>query len=245
MPPTPDSEQLRIFAFTAGSSFTAQQPLTNVVRASVQALAAAAAGIQTLHVSAYDEALGVPTEAAATLALRTQQVMAYETGVADVADPLGGSYEIEARTDVLERRILDVLEDVAQRGGALRCIESGYQQGELTEAAWRHAQAVESGARTVVGVNKFANEGMAGGLDVFTVDPATEAGQVAAVQAVRQRRDSVAATRAIADLEEAAKGGDNVVPTCIDAVGVSATIGEVVGALRRVHGGWTPQTTGL
>jgi methylmalonyl-CoA mutase N-terminal domain/subunit len=241
----PRSEQLRIFAFTAGSSFTAQQPLTNVVRASVQALAAAAAGVQTLHVSAYDEALGVPTEAAATLALRTQQVMAYETGVAEVADPLGGSYEIEARTDALERRILDVLDDVARRGGTLQCIESGYQQRELAEAAWRHAQAVESGARTVVGLNKFANEGMASGLEVFTVDPATEAGQVAAVQSVRERRDSAAAARAIADLEEAAAGGDNVVPACIDAVAASATIGEVVGALRRVHGGWTPRTTGL
>jgi methylmalonyl-CoA mutase N-terminal domain/subunit len=240
-PRDPRSEQLRIFAFTAGSSFIAQQPLTNVVRAAVQSLAAAAAGVQTLHVSAYDEALGVPSEAAATLALRTQQIVAYETGVAEVVDPLGGSYEIEARTDSLERRILEVLDGVSRRGGALRCIESGYLQGELAESAWRHTRAVESGSRTVVGVNRFAGPPDAtSGLEVFTVNPDAEAAQVAAVRAVRKGRDPEAVATAVSDVEDAARAGDNVVPACVAAVTVSATVGEVVGALRRVHGSWRP-----
>ncbi|HEY3008046.1 MAG TPA: methylmalonyl-CoA mutase family protein [Micromonosporaceae bacterium] len=236
----PRSEQLRIFAFTAGSSFTAQQPLNNVVRASIETLAAALAGVQTLHVSAYDEALGVPTEAAARLALRTQQVVAYETDVLSTADPLGGAYEIESRTDATERRIRDVLASVERRGGALACIESGWYAGELAEAAWRRTQAVESGERVVVGVNRFPAPTDA--LDVFEVDAAVEASQASAVRARRASRDAGAVDRALAAVDEAARGGDNVVPACVEAVSAEGTIGEVIATLRRVFGVARPST---
>jgi methylmalonyl-CoA mutase N-terminal domain/subunit len=234
----PRSTQLRIFAFTAGSSFTAQQPLNNVVRAGIEALAAALGNVQTLHVSAYDEALGVPTEAAATLALRTQQIVAFETGVTSTVDPLGGAYEIEARTDAVERHIRDAMDDVARRGGALACIESGYLQRELADAAYRHLQRVERGERTVVGVNRYPAPSEP--LEVFTVDPGMEAERIAAVRALRERRAAAATKRALADLTEAARGGDNVVPVCVRAVVAHATVGEVIGALREVYGSWRP-----
>lgn len=234
----PRSSQLRIFAFTAGSSFTAQQPLNNVVRASVETLAAALAGVQTLHVSAYDEALGVPTETAATLALRTQQIVAFETGAADVVDPLGGAYEVEARTDAAERRIRDTLADIERRGGALACIESGYFARELADSAYRRTRAVESGERVLVGVNRYQSESAP--LEVFTVDPGQEAGQAEAVRSLRARREAAAVDRALADLTDAARGGDNVLPACVAAVRAYATVGEVVATLRRIFGAWHP-----
>jgi methylmalonyl-CoA mutase N-terminal domain/subunit len=234
----PRAEQLRIFAFTAGSSFTAQQPLNNVVRAAVEALAAACAGVQTLHVSAYDEALGVPTGGAATLALRTQQIVAFETGVAAVVDPLGGSYELEARTEAAAARITDVLGEIERRGGALACIEAGYQQGELADAAYRQAQQVERGERVVVGLNRFPAE--TGPLEVFRVDPGLEADRIAAVRRVRGNRDDGAVGRALAEVVEVARAGDNVVESCVHAVSAEATLGEVVAALRQVFGSWRP-----
>jgi methylmalonyl-CoA mutase, N-terminal domain len=237
----PRAEQLRIFAFTAGSSFTAAQPLNNVVRASVETLAAALSGVQTLHVSAYDEALGVPTEAAATLALRTQQVVAYETGVLATADPLGGSYEIEARTDVTERRILDVMADIERRGGSLACIESGYFRRQLGDAAYRQMRDVESGARTVVGVNRFVASAHQS-LEVFTVDPELEAERIADLAAVRVKRDPQQLEAALAGLTDAARSDDNVLPAVTEALTTHATIGEVVGALRSVFGSWRPDT---
>jgi methylmalonyl-CoA mutase, N-terminal domain len=237
----PKAEQLRIFAFTAGSSFTAAQPLNNIVRASVETLAAALSGVQTLHVSAYDEALGVPTEAAATLALRTQQIAAFETGVLSVADPLGGSYEIESRTDMAEKRILDVLADIERRGGALACIESGYLRRQLGDSAWRQQRAVESGDRVVVGVNRFATEAHQS-LEVFGIDPEMEAERVADVRGARAARDAAAVDAALADLADAASGGDNVVPNCVTAVDAGATIGEIVTSLRGVLDGWRPDT---
>ncbi|WP_166351824.1 acyl-CoA mutase large subunit family protein [Phytoactinopolyspora limicola] len=237
----PRSMQLRIFAFTAGSTFTAQQPMNNVVRASVEATVAALAGVQTLHVSAYDEALGVPTEAAATLALRTQQVVAYETGLTDTVDPLAGSYAVEALTDDLERRMWDTLTDVERRGGALRCIESGVFADQLSESAYRYAQEVDRGERVVVGVNRFPAP--ADPLEVFTPDPATEAAQVTAVRDVRSRRDSVAWHAAMRRLRETAATGDNIVPACVEAVSAYATIGEICAVLKDVHGSWVPTTT--
>ncbi len=234
----PRSHQLRIFAFTAGSSLTAQQPLNNVARTTIEALIAALGGVQTLHVSGYDEALGVPTEAAATLALRTQQIVAFETGLTEVADPLGGAPEVEARTDAAERAIHDVMADIERRGGALACIESGYLQRELAEAAHRHAVAVDSGEKVVVGVNRYPAPTEP--LEVFTVDPALEAGQASAVAAVRARRDSAAVAKALHAVEDAARSGDNIVPACVEAVTAYATLGEVVNRLRNVHGRWLP-----
>jgi methylmalonyl-CoA mutase N-terminal domain/subunit len=237
----PRSEQLRIFAFTAGSTLTAQQPMNNVVRATVEAMAAGLAGVQTMHVSAYDEALGVPTEPAATLALRTQQVVAFETGITETLDPFAGSYAVESLTDDLERRILDALDDIGRRGGALACIESGWFARELADGAYRLAQEVETGERVVVGVNRWPSRTEP--LEVFTVDPAIEAEQAAAVRAVRARRDAGAVQAALADLSDAAAGGDNVMPACIAAVKAYATVGEIVDRLRGVHGSWTPTAT--
>jgi methylmalonyl-CoA mutase N-terminal domain/subunit len=236
----PRSQQLRIFAFTAGSTFTAQQPLNNVARATVEAMAAALAGVQTMHVSAYDEALGVPTEQAATLALRTQQVVAFETGVAETLDPLAGSYAVEALTDDLERRIWAALDDVEERGGALACIANGFFAEQLSEAAFALAREVESGERVVVGVNRYpaASEP----LDVFRVEPATEAGQVAAVRRLREQRDGTRVSAALGALGDAARAGENVVPACVEAVSAYATVGEIVAVLREVHGDWRPAT---
>jgi methylmalonyl-CoA mutase N-terminal domain/subunit len=236
----PRSEQLRIFAFTAGSSLTAQQPMNNVARTAVEATIAALAGVQTLHVSAYDEALGVPTEAAATLALRTQQVVAFETGLTTTCDPLAGSYAVEALTDDLERRITDAMDDVERRGGSLACISSGWFSRQLSESAYRFQQEVETGERPLVGVNRFASP--APSLEVFTLDAEMEARQVKAVQEVRAHRDAARVGAALTALREAAGGGANIVPACVAAVHAYATVGEVVGVLRDVHGAWHPTT---
>ena len=235
------SMQLRIFAFTAGSTLTAQQPLNNVVRASLEATAAALAGVQTMHVSAYDEALGVPTEAAATLALRTQQVVALESGLTETLDPFGGSYAVEALTDELEAEIWRVLEEVEKRGGALACIESGWFGQELSDAAYRHLQEVESGERVVVGVNRFPTETEP--LEVFEVDPALERQQAESVARVRSGRDGTAVDAALADLRADAAAGRNVMPATVEAVRAYATIGEIVDVLREVHGRWQPTAT--
>jgi len=230
------SAKLKIFAFTAGSSLTAQQPMNNVVRTALEAFAAACAGVQTLHVCAFDEALGVPTAEAATLALRTQQIVAHETGIGSVADPLGGSYEVEARTADCRRRIGEVMADIAERGGAVACIEAGYQQRQLGEAAYRQARSVEDGDRVVVGVNRWQSEPQ--DLTVFRIDPAAEAGQVTSVRKVRVDRDASLVESALTRLERDATEGVNIVPACRDAVAAHATIGEIVSRLVKVHGRW-------
>jgi methylmalonyl-CoA mutase N-terminal domain/subunit len=170
--------------------------------------------------------------------LRTQQVVAFETGVTDAVDPLAGSYAVEALTDDLERRILDRLDDVARRGGSLACIESGWFATELGDAAYAYAQEVESGQRTVVGVNRFPAPSAP--LDVFGVDPGVEAGQVATLRSVRARRDGRAVESALGNVRDAAAAGENVVVPCVAAVRAYATIGEIVGRLREVHGAWAP-----
>ncbi len=237
-PNDPRSEQLRIFVFTAGSSLTAQQPLNNVVRTTVEATAAALAGVQTMHVCAFDEALGVPTEAAATLALRTQQIVAYETGLTETVDPFGGSYAVEALTAELESRIEALLADIESLGGALACIESGWFQNELGASAYRHARAIESGDRAVIGVNRFATPSEP--LVVFRVDPAGEQRQRESLQALRDRRSQPDVTRCLDLVERAARSGENVVPACVEAVKAYATVGEIVGRLRTVFGEWRP-----
>ena len=237
-PHDPRSEQLRIFVFTAGSSLTAQQPLNNIVRTTVEALAAAFAGVQTMHVCAYDEALGVPTETAATLALRTQQVLAFETGISETIDPLGGADAVEALTDSLESEIVALLTQVEARGGALSCIESGWFQEQLSESAYRHARAVETGEKTVVGVNRFVTTSEPLGL--FQVDPTAEQRQVAGLRSVRARRSAEQVAHTLDDLEGAARSGENILPACIEAVKAYATVGEIVARLKRVFGTWRP-----
>ena len=240
-PSDPRSEQLRIFVFTAGSSLTAQQPLNNIVRTTVEALAAALAGVQTMHVCAYDEAVGVPTESAATLALRAQQVIAYETGVTEFVDPLGGAAALEELTDELETEIIEVLAEIEDRGGALACIESGWFQQQLADAAYRQAREVETSERTVVGVNKFVAPTEP--IDVFRVDPAAEGRQVESLQEVRARRSSREVEAALAEVARSARAEENVIPACVDAVKAYATVGEIVGQLKEVFGAWRPTQT--
>lgn len=234
----PRSEQLRIFVFTAGSSLTAQQPLNNVVRTSIEALAAALGGVQTMHVCAYDEALGVPTETAATLALRTQQIVAFETGVTSMVDPLGGSEVVERLTDELEARIWGEMERIHDRGGALECIESGYFAESLSDSAYAHARAVDSGERTVVGVNTFVTDPVA--FDVFSIDPESERAQVQSLEEVRARRSDADVAAGLEAIRAAAEAGENVVPACVQAVRAYATVGEMAQVLREVYGTWRP-----
>lgn len=232
----PRSEQLRIFVFTAGSSLTAQQPLNNVARATVEAMAAALGGVQTMHVCAYDEAIGVPTEAAATLALRTQQIVAHETGLTATVDPLGGSYAVEALTIEMALAIQALLAEIEERGGALACIESGWFADEIASSAYRQAQAVESGEKAVIGVNRFATPSEP--IAVFGSDPAGEQSQRDSVREVRQRRSAPEVTRCLDLVEAAARAEKNIVPACVEAVKAYATVGEIVGRLRAVFGEW-------
>ena len=236
----PRSEQLRIFVFTAGSSLTAQQPLNNVVRTSIEAMAAALGGVQTMHVCAYDEALGVPTEMAATLALRTQQIVAFETGVTSMVDPLGGSYLLEQLTDDLETEIWAEMANIAERGGALSCIESGYFQTELGDSAYKYAKSIDTGEKTVIGVNTFVTEPVA--FEVFTLDPESERTQIASLQQVRATRDQDAVTAGLSAVRAAATAGANVVPACVQAVTAYATVGEIVDVLRDIYGPCQPST---
>jgi methylmalonyl-CoA mutase N-terminal domain/subunit len=234
----PASEKLRIFAFTAGSSLTAQQSMNNVVRTSIEMMAAALGGIQTMHVSAFDEALGVPTEEAATLALRTQQVVAFETGVLDSPDPLAGSFELERMTDELEREIWELLASIEKRGGALECVNNGYFVNEISENSYRLTMAIESGEKKVVGVNAFQSESAP--FKPFEINPKSESEQVASVKAVRAKRDNKAVTAALENLLAIAKSGENVVPATVEAIKVYATVGEIVNELRKVYGKWQP-----
>jgi len=237
----PDSRALRIFAFSAGSNLTAQQPLVNIARVTVNALAAVLGGVQTLHTSAYDETLGLPTEAAATLALRTQQVILEETGITHVVDPLGGSYAVEALTSEIERRVLAELNQIEELGGALACIESGWFKAQIGESAYRVQREIETGRRKVIGVNSYVVED-ASGPEPFEIDPAIEAAQVARLARLRKERDGSAVKKALERLEEAARSEASIVPPTIDAVRVYATVGEISETLRGVFGSYEPDT---
>ena len=226
---------LRFHAQTAGVTLTAQQPEVNSVRTAVQALAAVLGGAQSLHVNARDEALGLPTQESAALALRAQQVLAHESGVADTADPLGGSYFVEHLTDGIEARARAYIERIDALGGAVAAIEEGFQQGEIAEAAYRHFRAVESGERPIVGVNLYAEE-EAPPPPLTRLDPARAEGQTARVRQVRRERDEAQAQAALSRLVEAARGGENTMPPILECVEAYATLGEVSDALRSVFG---------
>ena len=236
----PESRALRIFAFSAGSNLTAQQPMVNVVRVSLNALAAVLGGVQTLHTSAYDEALGVPTEEAATLALRTQQVILEESGITKVVDPLGGSYVIEALTAEIERRVRVELDKIEELGGALRCIESGWFKEQIADSAYRIQTEIDSGVRKVVGVNCYVVEDGQKGPDPFQIDEAIEKEQVERLREVRARRDGRAVRESLSVLERAAREGTSIVPPTIAAVRAYATVGEISETLRDVFGSFEP-----
>jgi methylmalonyl-CoA mutase N-terminal domain/subunit len=230
------AQQLRFHVQTGGVTLTAQQPDNNVVRVALQALAAVLGGCQSLHTNGKDEALALPTEASATLALRTQQILASETGVASTADPLGGAWAVEAATDALEAEARAILERIEARGGALRAIEQGEIQREIQESAYRFQRQVESGERVVVGLNRFQDGGAAPPAELLRIDPALEQEQVARLKALRARRDPAAWQRALDALEAAARSPANLMPAIIDAVLAWATVGEIASRLRRVFG---------
>ena len=238
----PDSRALRIFAFSAGSNLTAQQPLVNIIRVSINALAAVLGGVQTLHTSAYDEALGVPTQEAATLALRTQQVILEESGVAKVVDPLGGSYAIEALTAEIQRRVKVELDKINELGGAMRCIESGWFKEQIAESAYRVQTEIDTGVRHVVGVNCFVVEDGEKGPNPFAIDEAIEPEQVRRLRELRARRDAGAVRQTLENLERAARDGSSIVPPTIDAVRAYATVGEISDTLARVFGTYQPDS---
>ena len=222
----PRSWQLRFHAQTAGVSLTAQQPWNNVVRTAVQALAAVLGGAQSLHTNALDEALALPTEPAALLALRTQQILAHETGVADVVDPLGGSYCIERLTADLEREAHRHFDAIDAMGGMVAAIEAGYPQHEIAESAYRDQQAVESHARTIVGVNAFADPGHEP-VNTLYIDAASEQAQRAGLDRLRRERDGARVEATLAALKSAAIGRENTMPPLLDAVRAYATVGEI------------------
>jgi methylmalonyl-CoA mutase N-terminal domain/subunit len=197
-------------------------------------------GVQTLHTSAYDEALSTPTEAAATLALRTQQVLLEETGLAGTVDPLGGAWAVEALTAELERRVLARIDEVDRRGGALACIESGWMAERIAERAFDNHLEVEKGDRRVVGVNCHVDEGESVDAEPFVVDPAIEAGQVRRLARLRTERDPARTARALDALEATARAGEPIVEATIEAVRSLATVGEISDRLRAVHGSYRP-----
>ena len=234
----PRSMMLRFHAQTAGSTLTAQQPEVNVVRTTIQALAAVLGGTQSLHTNSMDEALSLPTEPAARLALRTQQVIAYESGVSSTADPLGGSYAIEYLTSEIETKANEYLEKIEELGGMLAAIEQGFVQREIERAAFDYQRQVESGDKKVVGVNSFqlADEPS---IPTLRIDPAIEEAQMARLKRVRAERSHSAVEQALETVERAAKDGGNLMPPLINAVEAYATVGEIADRLRVVFGEFT------
>ena len=238
----PRSLMLRFHTQTAGSTLTAQQPEVNVVRTTIQALAAVLGGTQSLHTNGFDEALALPTEQAARIALRTQQVLAHESGIADTADPLAGSYAIEYLTDEIERRAADYIDKIDHLGGMLRAIESGYVQREIQEAAYDYQRAVETQEAVVVGVNRFQIEEETTP-PLLRIDPAIEHAQIKRLRALRERRDNHATESVLTQLEEAARGTENLLPRILAAIESHATVGEISHRLRRVWGEYREAVT--
>ncbi len=232
---TDRAKALRFHCQTAGMTLQAQQPLNNVVRVTVQALAAVLGGAQSLHTNGFDEALGLPTAEAATLALRTQQVLASESGVADFVDALGGSYAIESLTNRIEAGAQKYIERIDSMGGMVAAIEQGYPQREIQQSAYTYQLEIEQKKRIIVGLNAYASSQEAG-VPVFRVDPAIEDAQRERVRAVRASRDASAWSASLERIEQAARGTDNLLPLILDAVKARATVGEISNILRGVYG---------
>jgi methylmalonyl-CoA mutase N-terminal domain/subunit len=231
----PRSMMLRAHAQTAGASLTAQQPLNNVVRVALQAMAGVLGGVQSLHTNSMDETLALPSEEAVRVALRTQQIIAEETGVTNTIDPLGGSYAVEALTDRMEAEALDYIRRIDEMGGMVRAIETGYPQREIAEAAFRYQSQVERGVKTVVGVNKYsAAEEMP--LAVLRIDPAIEERQIQRVRKMKRERNSVALRQALTRVAEACRSGENLMEPICQAVRDEATVGEISDVFRAEFG---------
>jgi len=231
----PRSMMLRFHAQTAGSALTAQQPENNLARVAIQCLAAVLGGCQSLHANALDEALALPTEQSALLALRTQQIIAHETGVANTADPVAGSYAIEKLTGEIESGAQDYISQIDALGGMLRAIETGYVQAEIQKSAYEYQQSVERGEQVVVGVNRF-QAGQETQIPTLRIDPEIERSQIERVRALRARRDAAKARAAVDEVERRARCSENLMPAILGAVEAYATVGEISDALRRVFG---------
>jgi len=226
---------LRFHTQTGGSTLTAQQPENNIVRTAMQALAAVLGGTQSLHTNSYDEALALPTEKAAEIALRTQQIIGFESGVTDSADPLGGSYLVEYLTDELENKIMSLMDEINTLGGAVKCVESGYFKNEITQSAYKFQKSVEKDETVVVGVNRFetTEEPLK---DILKVDPELETRQVKRLKQLRKNRDNKSIEKCLNNLKDAARGTNNIVYPVLEAVEMYATLGEIANSLREVWG---------
>ncbi len=235
----PNSAMLRFHTQTGGSTLTAQQPMNNVVRVGLQAMAAVLGGTQSLHTNGYDEALSLPTEEAARMALRTQQIIGYESGVADTPDPLAGSYFVESLTDEVERLAWEYIERIDEMGGAVAAIESGFQMDEIEQAAYEYTKSIDDHERVIVGVNKFTMDDEAEP-KLVPVDPELEGNQIGRLTRYKANRDTAAVSAALAKLESTAAGGDNLLYAMKDALRADATLGEISDALRAVFGVYTP-----
>jgi len=232
----PRTLQLRFHTQTAGVSLTVQQPLNNIVRVAIQALAGVLGGTQSLHTDAYDEALALPTDKAALIALRTQQIIAEETGVVNTVDPLGGSYFLESLTKKMEDGALDYFAKIDAMGGMVSAVEKGFPQREIQESAYQYQKAVERGEQTIVGVNKYQMEDDDSKIDILVIDEAVRGHQIARLEQARTNRDQGAVTNALEKLKRAAQAGDNTMPATIEAVRAYSTLGEICDALRDVYG---------
>jgi len=237
----PKALALRFHAQTGGSTLTAQQPENNIVRVAVQALSAVCGGAQSLHTNSFDEALALPTEHAATVALRTQQILATEAGGTDTADPLGGSYFIEALTDELEAGAWELIERVDELGGAVAAVERGFVQSEIEESAFRYQREVESGERPIVGVNAFAEDEDDGRVELHRIDPESERRQLERTARVRAERNAEAAAAALAEVRKTAQGEANLLPPIREALRARCTVGEICGELREEFGMYDKQ----
>jgi methylmalonyl-CoA mutase N-terminal domain/subunit len=234
----PKSWLMRFHTQTAGVSLTAQQPLNNIARTAIEALAGVLGGTQSLHTNSYDEALALPTEEAVRVALRTQQIIAHETGVTNTIDPLGGSYFVEALTDRMEELAYDYFRRIDEMGGMVEAVKQNFPQREIADAAWELQNEIDSGRRKIVGVNSYT-EGGDDETPILRIDPALERKQVGRVQAVRARRDSAEVERTLTELKTAAENGSNLMPPLIDCARAHATEGEIVHALQQVWGSYS------
>jgi methylmalonyl-CoA mutase, N-terminal domain len=228
--------QLRFHTQTAGVSLTVQQPLNNIVRVAIQALAGVLGGTQSLHTDAYDEALALPTDRAALIALRTQQIIAEETGVVNTVDPLGGSYYLESLTEKMEQEALEYFRKIDAMGGMVAAIEKGFPQREIQDSAYHYQKAVERGDQVIVGVNKYAMTDEPSEVPILVIDESVRTHQVERLEQTRTRRDAGAAANALEKLKMAARRNENTMPATIDAVRAYATLGEICAALRDVYG---------
>ena len=231
---------LRMHVQTAGAALTAQEPENNIVRGTIQALAAAIGGPQSMAVSCYDEGLSIPTEHAQQMSLRTQEIIAMESGVSNTVDPIAGSYYVESLTDELESRVWSWIEEIDQRGGMIACVEDGHIERLLAEDAHQMEVAIQSGEKPVVGVNYHSGEGIERPIEVFRVDASVEEQQIRRLREIKAHRDNAAVDSALERVRSAAASSDNVMPPIMDAVEVEASLGEIMGALKDVLGEHRP-----